>query len=116
MTVDLLVTSMISDPPATATLAKQILVKCCSILRHCMFRFLPQCSAHCKKNLAYFNHFCRLFQLHQSGIIIRSPRDASKIGFLKFHTRASVIKSFFGFLILSEVLFGYINGISTIAM
>ena len=38
-------------------------------------------------NLASFNHICRLSQLHQSGIIIRNPRNASKIGFLKFHPK-----------------------------
>ena len=70
---------------------------------------------HCK-NIWVTSTIFWLSQLHQSGIIIRSPRNASKIGFLKFHPRALVIKSFFGFLVLSEVLFGYINGISTIAM
>ena len=39
--------------------------------------------------LCYFNHICRLSQLHQSGIIIRSLRNASIKGFLKFHPRAS---------------------------
>ena len=45
-----------------------------------------------KKNVAYFNHICRLSQLHQCSIIIRSLRNASKIGFLKFYPRASLVK------------------------
>ena len=39
------------------------------------------------KKLGY--NICRLSQLHQSGIIIRSLRNASKKGFLKFHPRVS---------------------------
>ena len=56
MTVDLLVISMISDPPAA--LAK---VKCCSILRHCMCRFPlhVQVSTACSG----FHCMCR-FPLH----------------------------------------------------
>ena len=58
---------------------------------------------HCKK----FNHIRRLSQLHQIDIIIRSPRNASKIGFLKFHRRASSLLASFYFTS------GYITGIST---
>ena len=34
------------------------------------------------KMKGHFNHIFRLSQLHQSGIIIRSPKNASKMGFL----------------------------------
>ena len=49
-----------------------------------------RCLAVVKKKLGYFNHICRLSQLHQSGIIVRSPRNGSKIGLLKFHPSALV--------------------------
>ena len=35
-----------------------------------------------EKMKGHFNHIFRLSQFHQSGIIIRSPRNASKMGFL----------------------------------
>ena len=70
-----------------------------------------QCNpvTHQMGKLAYFNHICRL---SQSGIIIRSLRNASKNGFLKFHPRASSLVKF----LLLEVLFSYITSNSTIAI
>ena len=72
---------------------QQLLV---SLLR-CLTLQLPNPLPHlgsmytAKKKVAYFNHICRLSQLHQSGIIIRSPRNAR---FLEIPSKSSLVSSF----------------------
>ena len=80
MTVDLLVISMISDPPAA--LAK---VKCCLILRHCMCRFplhvqFSTSSMSCV-SLAMYN-FCKAVLPHE-----QLPRSSCKCDFISLITK-----------------------------